>query len=245
MASSILSPRWLAVIFLLILAGDGNALQSKLHIPQRALRLGRADSTPLPQLAAVEKNDVEQTILRRGVPTLFYTLNSSTKWIVAAAHTFAVWSRPGAFIGPHIVVGSILAVYFSDDFLKKIINQSRPIGSPLIDPGMPSSHSLVSFFAAVAWMYVHPTKMGNALLLGAASSIALLRVVCGYHTFAQIAVGAVVGSVLGPSWVMLGKALNSFNPRLAFCMAWSFYLSGAAFYIARNMRKWVTTDAHV
>jgi hypothetical protein len=38
---------------------------------------------------------------------------------------------------------------------------------------------------------------------------------------------------------MLGYAVNSFKSRLAFCTAWSFYLSGAAFYIARNLRKWL------
>jgi len=184
------------------------------------------------------------------VPALVYTLNSSTKWVVAIAHTIAVWSRPRNFIAPYIVVGSIGAVYFTDA-IKQVINQSRPSGAPIADPGMPSSHSLVTFFAAAAWITAAACngRLGldcvSLLLLGSASTVAILRVVCGYHSVAQVVVGAGLGSILGKCWVWLGETvLFASNPHLAYWISWSAYLSGSVFFIGTNIRHWVAKDAH-
>eukprot|EP00978_Attheya_sp_CCMP212_P025856 scaffold83974_cov46-Attheya_sp.AAC.7 len=193
-------------------------------------------------MGLIEENASNRAIK---VPAFIFTLNASTKWLVTLAHTIAVWSRPQTFIAPFIVTGSIVAVYLTGG-LKKIINQGRPEGAPFTDPGMPSSHSLVSFFAAVAWVSVLESyagsNIGKALLVGAASMIAILRVLCGYHSLAQIAVGAGLGSILGQIWVLLGHTLHSHNPRLALISSWTCYLGGSAFFINRNIREWVAKD---
>jgi len=181
------------------------------------------------------------------VPAVVHALNSSTKWLVALAHTIAVWSRPRAFVGPYVVVGSIGAVYLTEA-LKKLFDQRRPDGAPIADPGMPSSHALVTFFAAVSWAsVVDPSVLGGTirvLLVGAAATVAVLRVVCGYHSVAQIAVGAGLGSVLGWGWMLLGEAVRSTNPRLAYGSAFGAYIAGSAYFIAKNMRHWAARDAH-
>eukprot|EP00586_Coscinodiscus_wailesii_P018623 CAMPEP_0172503268 /NCGR_PEP_ID=MMETSP1066-20121228/167740_1 /TAXON_ID=671091 /ORGANISM="Coscinodiscus wailesii, Strain CCMP2513" /LENGTH=215 /DNA_ID=CAMNT_0013278935 /DNA_START=217 /DNA_END=864 /DNA_ORIENTATION=- len=182
------------------------------------------------------------------VPAFVRTLNASTKWFVTLVNTIGVWSRPREFNGPYIVVGSIAAVYLTE-ILKKIINQNRPEGSPFTDPGMPSAHSLVCFFAAVGWMsspwgeYFGPT--GKASFLAAASSVAILRVVCGYHSVAQIAVGAGLGSALGWLWVALGDLLHVSHPRVTFGLAWVAYLGGSAIFIKKRMGRWVSGDKHL
>ena len=185
----------------------------------------------------------------RHAPFLVKKLNSSTKWLVTLAHTLAVWTRPGKFHGPYIVVGSIASVYLAD-VLKGWINQGRPDGAPIVDPGMPSSHALVSFFSAAAWAgvlgtAVTPHRLGQALLLAAATAVAVLRVVCGYHTVAQIAVGGVLGSVLGQLWAVLGEELYATNPMLTFRLSWIAYLSGSALFISKKISKWTTTDKHI
>lgn len=191
------------------------------------------------------QNNPEQSL--RQVPSFIRTLNSSTKWLVTLAHTIAVWSRPHKFHGPYIVVGTIAGVYLTE-VLKKIINQGRPAGSPFTDPGMPSSHSLVSFFAAVAWISAldgYGGNIGKVLLLASAAMVAILRVVCGYHSIAQIAVGAALGSVLGQSWVIVGNMFHLSYPGLMFAVVWAAYLGGSAFFISKNMTKWISRDKHL
>jgi membrane-associated phospholipid phosphatase len=201
-----------------------------------------------------QPKSISSTISRRGhcvqlskrpyaipIPGIIYKLNSSTKWLVTAASIVAVWSRPHQFFGPFIVVGSIAAVYLTV-VLKGVINQGRPEGAPFADPGMPSSHSLVSFFLAVAWK----SLVGcDGILVAAAAAVATLRVVCGYHTIPQIAVGAVLGSGMGYGWFALGKIFHASNPKLAFALAWSAYLGLSAIYIQRDMRKWLTEHKHL
>lgn len=163
---------------------------------------------------------------------------------------------PGPACISYIVVGSIASVYFTD-VLKKIINQARPDGAPIMDPGMPSSHALVSFFAASAWAgvfapaaaaagtYCSLARVGQALVLSFASIVAGLRVICGYHSMEQILVGARLGSVMGYLWLLLGETFFTRNPSLMLRLAWIAYLYGSALFIGEKMRKWTTTDKHV
>lgn len=191
--------------------------------------------------------DVAPPRLSARVPAVVHALNASTKWLVTLAHTVAVWSRPRAFVGPYVVVGSIGAVYLTEA-LKKLFNQRRPDGAPIADPGMPSSHALVTFFSAVSWAsVVDPSVLGGTirvLLVGGAATVAVLRVVCGYHSVAQIAVGAGLGSVLGWGWMLLGETVRLSNPRLAYGSAFGAYIAGSAYFIAKNMRHWAARDAH-
>jgi hypothetical protein len=176
------------------------------------------------------------------VPKFLFLLNSSTKWILTAISTILVWSAPHKFQGPFIVVGSIAAIYISG-FLKKVFNQERPQGSYMVDPGMPSSHALVSFFLAVSLRNVLVGLDG--LIFASAASISLLRIICGYHSMVQIVVGASIGSVLGYGWTFAGEQLYFWDPKLAWGIAWSAYLLGSMGYILHRMRQWIGEDKHI
>ena len=175
-------------------------------------------------------------------PAAVRKLNSSTKWLVTLAQTAAVWSRRD-FIAPFIVLGAILAT-FSTSVLKRLINQQRPDGAPFTDPGMPSSHALVSFFAATAWALHAGSAGASAVLLSCAARVSVLRVVCGYHTWAQIAVGTIVGGSSAYAWMRLGaELLVRVEPRLAYRAVWAAYLGGSALFIARKMPGWLSKEA--
>ena len=186
---------------------------------------------------------------------ILFRLNASTKWIVTIANTLAVWTRPHRYEGPFIVFGSLMAVYFTS-FLKKVINQGRPDGAPFTDPGMPSSHSLTCFFIASAWNFVLlssslPSSSFRSvvpiqgLVWAGAAGVALLRVVCGYHSWAQIGVGAGLGSLLGSIWAGGGRRLYQLNPTTTFYTFWMLYVAGAALFISKNMKDWVTHEKHL
>ena len=108
------------------------------------------------------------------IPAAVQKLNSSTKWLVTIAQTGAVWSRRD-FVSPFLVLGAIISA-FTTGTLKELINESRPDGTPFTDPGMPSSHALVSSFAAVGWALHLRSTVASALLLAAALLVSVLRV---------------------------------------------------------------------
>lgn len=184
----------------------------------------------------------------RRLPKIVYFLNAATKWVVSMAVTVGVFWDPRRFQGPYIVVGSIVATYVAV-FLKQIIHQGRPEGAPFTDPGMPSSHALVSSFVAMAWHNVlSSTSAGPSyglILASSAVTVSMLRVVCGYHTVAQIAVGGTLGTLLGHAWMNLGSLVEQLNPKGTYVFAWSAYLIGSAFYIHKNLRRWLTDEKYL
>ena len=115
----------------------------------------------------------------RIAPAVLFKCNASTKWVVTFLNSLALWTRPHRYEGPFIVFGSIAAVYLTN-YLKRMINQGRPDGAPFTDPGMPSSHALLSFFIATSWdstglLYVaSPSPLRASIWLGAAA-VAWLR----------------------------------------------------------------------
>jgi hypothetical protein len=192
--------------------------------------------------------------------SLVFKLNASSKWLVTLVHTVAVWWRRD-FVAPFIVVGSLHAVVLAE-VLKLVINQARPEGAVPLDPGMPSSHSLVTSFAAAAWvghllsggraLTAGPVGVGHALprplCLGASAALALaafgvaaLRVVNGYHDEAQVAVGAALGVFGAWWWTALGAGLTRIlSPRAATALAWAAYLGLSAVFIRqRILRQWL------
>jgi len=176
------------------------------------------------------------------ITTAVRKLNSSTKWLVTIAQTGAVWSRRD-FVSPFLVLGAILSA-FATGTLKELINESRPDGAPFADPGMPSSHALVSTFAAAGWALHLRSTVASALLLSGALSVSVLRVVCGYHTWAQVTVGTVLGAAMARGWMSLGAVINAHVPaRAAFIAVWLLYLCGSAVFIRRKMRSWFGKDA--
>jgi membrane-associated phospholipid phosphatase len=183
-----------------------------------------------------------------------FRLNAGTKWIVTVLNTLSVWTRPHRYEGPLVVSGAIAAVYFTA-YLKQIINQGRPEGAPFTDPGMPSSHSLTCFFIASAWSsllllapaasMLLPTVVVQSLFWMGAMGVAWLRVVCGYHSPAQVVVGASLGSILGWLWVLLGQASYGAYPKTTLFSLWALYLSGAVLFISKYMRNWITHEKHL
>jgi hypothetical protein len=168
------------------------------------------------------------------LPGFVYSLNASTKWLSAAANLIGVWLHEE---GPFIVVGCIAASFLTENVLKHVINQGRPPGSPLSDPGMPSSHSLTSFFLAVTWMSAVGQKL---LFLGLATLVASLRMICGFHTLPQIAVGAILGSIFGLVWIVLGNGLQQLgNPEILRGCIWFAYVCGSVLFIWKIMAKWL------
>ena len=134
-----------------------------------------------------------------------------------------------------------------------MINQGRPDGAPFTDPGMPSSHSLTCFFIASAWNLVLAASSSPAkwivpvqgFVWAGAATVAWLRVVCGYHSWAQIGVGAGLGSLLGSGWIQWGKLLYQLCPATTFYTFWGLYVSGAALFISKNMKDWITHERHL
>jgi len=201
-------------------------------------------STVMPRPAAFSSHAPHRCISMalKKPPRAVFLANSASKWLVVLANIVAVWSRRD-FIAPFIVVGSILAS-FGTDVLKKAINQDRPAGAPFTDPGMPSSHALVSTFLAVGWAAAAASTASRAALLSAALLISVLRVACGYHTYAQIAVGGLVGGLTASGWMVLGSAIVAQQgaQRTAFVAAWAAYLGGSALFIAQKMVEWTGKD---
>lgn len=173
------------------------------------------------------------------VPDIVFKANAATKWIVTAAQTGAVITRRD-LIAPYIVVGSIGAA-FATKALKKAINQQRPDGAPFTDPGMPSSHALVATFAAAAWALT--ARDYAPLLIAAAAYVSILRVVTGYHTWAQVGVGAGLGAMWATLWMQLGRWVSvrhMLAPRAAFALVYGTYLCGSALFVGLKMREWTT-----
>eukprot|EP00980_Cylindrotheca_fusiformis_P019859 scaffold6968_cov91-Cylindrotheca_fusiformis.AAC.3 len=167
-------------------------------------------------------------------------LNAASKWILAAANLLGVYQyrEEGAFL----VIGCILACFGTEHGLKPLWNQARPLNAPLADPGMPSSHSLASFFVAVAWSQVLSGK--RILFFSIAAVVASLRTICGYHTVAQISVGAILGMSLGHEWMAfmwkqcMAKLLRS-HPVMKWWI-WSIYGIGSVIFIWKFMAKWIS-----
>eukprot|EP00752_Nemacystus_decipiens_P003209 g2970.t1 len=142
-------------------------------------------------------------------------LGASTQWVVAGAVGIALVTR--ADVGSLVyVVGSLLNAVFSK-VLKKTINQVRPDGAQLSDPGMPSSHAMSLFYLGtylVIGLQDHgvlvldpslpqwPLDVSQTqTLLGMyAVTASLWRVKAGFHTLPQVSVGAAVGTVDAVLW---------------------------------------------
>mmetsp|Transcript_27343 Transcript_27343/g.89289 ORF Transcript_27343/g.89289 Transcript_27343/m.89289 type:complete len:237 (-) Transcript_27343:28-738(-) len=198
-------------------------------------------SRPPPARFAVPCLSDRDSLLARKPPEIVYAANAATKWLVVAAQTSAVALRRD-LVSPYIVVGAIGAS-FATQRLKRAINQARPAGAPFTDPGMPSSHALVASFAAAAWASHLRSAGATAVLAAAAAATSLLRVVTGYHTWAQILVGGVLGSAAGGGWLALGGWLRGRLPaRLLAVAVWSAYAGGSALFIGVKMARWVGGD---
>jgi hypothetical protein len=200
------------------------------------------------RVAARAARGDEQTSPRSAARAALDGLNASTKWAVVASQLAALvcYRSVGA---PLIVVGMVLASALGAR-LKRALDQPRPAaaaGAPAearLEPGMPSSHALVTAFAAAAWACELRADSRLALALGGgALCVGWLRVATGYHTRAQVAVGLGLGGVLGGAWMAGARAVGvgSLPPgsRAARGVSLALYAACAAAlarFAARNAR---------
>lgn len=155
------------------------------------------------------------------------------------------------------LVGSILNSFFSRA-LKFAINESRPADARKADPGMPSSHaqSLYYFatFVAAALLIgdgsgVGATPMarcGAVALQALAAFLTWLRVYAGYHTVAQVAVGAVAGAAAGAGWLVLGRsiALPALRAAGAEGVLYGVTIAASAVFVKKFVSRWRAERKH-
>jgi dolichyldiphosphatase len=174
-------------------------------------------------------------------------LKIDTRWIVVSAVVVTVlWRRDVAAV--LCVSGAVLNALLSK-VLKRVINEARPAGARLSDPGMPSSHAQsLFFFAAYLSAAVLRAEFLPALVIAESElpsfvqvsstpeqatvciALALLsavgatsrRISDGLHTREQVVVGAIIGGLMGASWCVLVQ------PRLAAAVATTGGASQAA-----------------
>mmetsp|Transcript_26535 Transcript_26535/g.68495 ORF Transcript_26535/g.68495 Transcript_26535/m.68495 type:complete len:204 (-) Transcript_26535:116-727(-) len=110
-----------------------------------------------------------------------------------------------------ICVSGAIANAICNKVLKRLIAQRRPPGSPLHDPGMPSSHatSLLFFCAYLTAVLLRSTRpyriVEAATLISLSTAAAMYRVRAGYHTLAQVVVGGLIGATAGVAWHELAR----------------------------------------
>ncbi|CAM9722662.1 unnamed protein product [Chrysoparadoxa australica] len=135
-------------------------------------------------------------------------VGKSTRWTVAGTVALTLLVRRDAST-LSFVVGALANAVLSK-VLKRCINEARPAGSELADPGMPSSHAMSLFFIGTyavlaleshnpAWWPIG-TAATQAALAAYAVSAAAWRVAAGYHTGPQIVVGGIVGTLDAVAW---------------------------------------------
>ena len=201
---------------------------------------------PAARMAAppIISNRIPRLALRGDGPapgSMVQRMNAATKWLVTFAQTVPVVMRRD-LVSPYIIIGAIASA-FSCGKLKAAIGQKRPPGSPFSDPGMPSSHALVSTFAAAAWALYLRRTLTTVCLLTASATVSVLRVVCGYHTVPQIAVGAALGGLGACGWMSIGAAVGSrCNPQLAYRLVYTSYFLGSALFVGKKMSKWAAKE---
>lgn len=152
-------------------------------------------------------------------------INTATKWGVSGLVCLVLLWRHDRFAA-WCVLGSILSSFVCKA-LKYLINEQRPPNARKADPGMPSSHanslSFLSVYAAVGLVQVMNNHAAGVLaalaVLAAGLFLTWLRVALGYHTWAQVVVGAALGACSAILWYMLGdiwvvSALTTWPPGL-------------------------------
>ncbi|KAA8495960.1 Lipid phosphate phosphatase epsilon 2, chloroplastic [Porphyridium purpureum] len=135
-----------------------------------------------------------------------------TKWIVS----FSVFGGIVYFHNAHALLLTCGAITggMVGKALKAIINETRPEGSKLVDPGMPSSHALQLFYWAsvmtitmFSTVSAEPSIVFRLAVSGALFVFAIVsaswRVAVGFHSAEQVVVGAACGSMHAFLWAYL------------------------------------------
>ena len=159
---------------------------------------------------------------------LQYHINKLTKWVVSASVFASLVLRGFDTLTQWYVVGGVMSAIICR-FLKFAINASRPGSSYRSDPGMPSSHASTLGFLSV-FPYVVMSDNRYAWLLPASGGfLAYLRVSQGYHTYAQVIVGWLLGTAIAVAWREAGQVAL---PYLAETVAGRLCLAASCLFFA-------------
>jgi dolichyldiphosphatase len=142
------------------------------------------------QLRACSKGSMEGGLLS----ALRVSTAKNTRWLVAgSAAAVLLWRRDAVAIS--CIAGAIGNAIISK-ILKRILNQERPEGATVSDPGMPSSHAMSLFFFAsylssslifwATWPSPGFRAASVAALAAFAVNSAAWRVTAGLHTREQV-----------------------------------------------------------
>ncbi|KAG8373220.1 hypothetical protein BUALT_Bualt11G0001000 [Buddleja alternifolia] len=147
-----------------------------------------------------------QASLQRANGGLQATLNSLSKWVLAALWSVVIlWRHDGEALWAAMGVAINVLISIT---LKEILNQDRPISTIKSDPGMPSSHAqtisyTVTFLILflIGWFGINGvTTILSGLLLVLGSYFSWLRISHQFHTVSQVMVGAVLGFIFSILW---------------------------------------------
>jgi len=181
--------------------------------------------------------------------SLLSRINDSTKWIVSAiAFTYLLFHRD--LLSCWCVFGAVTASIVNK-IVKYTLNHQRPTTSIKQDPGMPSAHAnslayLSTFCALASSSQPLSDPLGLLLVFGVPSIaiyLAWLRVVMGYHSIAQVAVGWVLGSGVASSWWLVGH--RKLLPYLAASdpmyskLLYGLTVVAVVVFSYTNVRRWV------
>lgn len=130
--------------------------------------------------------------------------------------------RTGRIVVFTLIITAIVSDQISSNFLKKLIGRPRPCHELLdlrllINCGsgksFPSSHAVNNFAAAMVlgWHY----RKQAWIFFTIAAMVAFSRVYCGVHYPLDITGGAIIGTAIGYSMVLLKEKLMQRYPRKA------------------------------
>uniref|UniRef100_A0A7S1BXR2 Phosphatidic acid phosphatase type 2/haloperoxidase domain-containing protein n=1 Tax=Corethron hystrix TaxID=216773 RepID=A0A7S1BXR2_9STRA len=138
-------------------------------------------------------------------------LGSTAREVVSLSFFLALALRRDAPVLAFFA-GSVLNS-LSSKVLKRILSQSRPDGSALGDPGMPSSHATsLGFIAsyALADGYLGTSAAAAPLAAAYVGACLLHRVQTRLHTWEQVLVGAALGCANAVAWFRLVRSGMNF-----------------------------------
>lgn len=127
------------------------------------------------------------------VDTARVSLAKNTRWLVAGSAAAVLLLRRDA-VSISCIAGAIANAIMSK-VLKRVLNQERPEGAAVSDPGMPSSHAMSLFFfasylsSALLFWIQWPSAARAACVAGMwafAVNSAAWRVTAGLHTREQV-----------------------------------------------------------
>ncbi|KDQ63325.1 hypothetical protein JAAARDRAFT_53549 [Jaapia argillacea MUCL 33604] len=158
---------------------------------------------------------------------LFAFLLRKVNWVITALTAgFILYTRSSGVV--YFTSGAVLCS-LTAKLLKRVVRQPRPLSRPekkKASYGMPSTHSAtISFYAtyvtlACAYLPLHPSLPNNPMIRVippvvspiCAYFVASSRVWLGKHSWPQIAVGCLYGTVFAIYWFKLWtRGLNEYG----------------------------------